>query len=270
MTICLDIPVPRCVREILLEPPVCPPRDEDNKVLDLIKSFGLRFHRPEDEIKQACNLASGLSDLAIILERPREDQPFSSNFDEFVEECETLKRVDELIRLGSKGARSIHTVTVLDAFSFSPKPKDRENPKLPLPPPDEDCQELIEQIVKLKRPKVIVACWQGACGNPFVLRFKSLGVGTFPIFTGAVVITQKTTVIQSFHPGCVLNYDVSFKAYCRMLLMCHFIIAFRVLAGSTEIPAWIETIRLGSYWELREVKDRCVANSITTACTDAF
>lgn len=260
MTLCLDIPVPRCVREILLEPPVCPPRDEDNKALDLIKDFGARFGRSEDEIKQACNLASGLSDVAIILERPRENQPYPSNFDEFVQECETLKRVDELIRLGSKGARSIHTVMVLDAFTFSPTPKDPENPKLPLTPPDKDCHELIEQIVKLKRPKVILACWQGVCGNPFVLRFKSLGVGTNPILTETVVKTQTTNVIQSFHPGCVLNYDVTLKPYCRMLLMCHFIIAFRVLAGSTEIPEWIETIRRGSYSEIRDVKARYVAH----------
>jgi hypothetical protein len=64
--------------------------------------------------------------------------------------CRTLWAVDELIRFATDGARSIHTVTVLDAFSF--KPKD-ENHIL-----DERCHQLLAEILKVKRPKVVIRC----------------------------------------------------------------------------------------------------------------
>lgn len=47
------------------------PTNEDVEVLGIIREFGLRLERPENEIKQACHLASGLSDLVVILERPK-------------------------------------------------------------------------------------------------------------------------------------------------------------------------------------------------------
>ncbi|CAF3541468.1 unnamed protein product [Fusarium graminearum] len=119
--LCLDIPVPRCAQKLIIEPPVCLPDVQDIKVVNLIRNFGKEFERPRDEIEQACNLASGQSDLIILLERPHKSQTYRGTFSDFVKRCETLKRVDELIRFGSKGARSIHTVTVVDAFSFKPQ-----------------------------------------------------------------------------------------------------------------------------------------------------
>lgn len=99
------------------------PRGEDAKALDLISEFGLQLRCPENEIKQACHLASGGSDMVVILERPRPpstEHNYSASFDQFVKSSPTLFAVDRLIRYGSKGARSIHTVTVLDAFIFKP------------------------------------------------------------------------------------------------------------------------------------------------------
>ncbi|CZR49893.1 uncharacterized protein FPRO_16099 [Fusarium proliferatum ET1] len=146
--LCLDIPVPRCVQKLIFEPPVCLLNVQDIKAVNLIRKFGDEFGRRRDEIDQACSLASGPSDVVILLERPHESQTYHGTFGEFVKRCKTLKSVDELIRFSSKGARSIHTATVLDAFSF--KPRDST------PIPSERCHQLIEEILKLKKPKVVL------------------------------------------------------------------------------------------------------------------
>ena len=228
---CLGIPIPGCVRELLLEPPICFPVGEDAKLLDLIKQFSRELKRPEDEIKQACNLASSLSDLIVILERPRAGQKYDVAFNQFVRECATLKALDELIRFGSKGARSIHTVTVLDAFSFTLNKSDSKiAPR---------CHQLIEEILKLKKPRVIVCCWSGQCDNEFVSRFKSQGVGIWPLRDRAEIGTSSATLVRSFHPSTVIHFRKR-SPYSQVLLVCYFVLAFAELSASKEHPGWIK------------------------------
>ncbi|KAF4446948.1 hypothetical protein F53441_9464 [Fusarium austroafricanum] len=232
--LCLDIPVPRCVQKLIFEPPVCLSNLQDIKAVNLIRKFGDEFGRRRDEIDQACRLASGPSDVVILLERPHESQTYHGTFGEFAKRCKTLKSVDELIKFSSKGARSIHTVTVLDAFSF--KPEDST------PIPSERCHQLIEEILKLKKPKVVLCCWNQPCEQPFVAQFKSHGVGTWPFRHEVDIEGFSTIAMRSFHPAAAVCYDESRKACCRMLLICHFILAFAQLAGSTAIPEWMETV----------------------------
>ncbi|KAK8010267.1 hypothetical protein PG990_009232 [Apiospora arundinis] len=97
---CLNIPTPGCIHNHVREPPICYPSGADHRALELIEEFGKEFKRPEAEIKKACELASGLSDLIVILERPHSSQIYSQDFAEFVQACRTLKAVDELIRVG--------------------------------------------------------------------------------------------------------------------------------------------------------------------------
>ncbi|KAH7157956.1 hypothetical protein B0J13DRAFT_650739 [Dactylonectria estremocensis] len=239
----LDIPVPLCVQDIVREPPVSWPREEDIKVLHLIRNFGEEFLRPRDEIEQACNLASGPSNLVIILGRPHKRQNYAVLFSEFVKRCETLKRVDELIRFGSKGARSIHTVTVLDAFSFKPSHE--------TPIPSKRCHQLLADMLELKRPKVVLCCWNRRCEQTFAVKFKSWGVGTWPVCDRM----GTTIAIRSFHPAAAVCYDLSQKPCCRMLLICHFALAFSQLAGSTVVPSWIKTLCDNSSIEFRTLRN---------------
>jgi hypothetical protein len=239
--LCLDIPVPRCVQQLISEPPVCLSNEQDIKAVNLIRNFGNEFGRRRDEIDQACSLASGPSDMVILLERPHKSQTYQGTFGDFVKRCETLKRVDELIRFSSKGARSIHTVTVLDTFSF--KPED----STPIPP--ERCHQLIEEILKVKKPKVVLCCWNQRCEYPFVAQFKSHGVGTWPFRHEVDIEGFSTIVMRSFHPAAAVCYDESRKACCRTLLICHFVLAFAQLAGSTAVPEWMEMVCENSFTE---------------------
>lgn len=242
--VCLDIPLPRCVQNLVKEPPVCLPSVKDIQAVDLIRQFGKEFRKPENEIEKACSLASGPSDLVVLLERPHARQTYEQSFGVFVKDCPTLEAVDELLRYGSDGARSIHTVTILDAFSFEP----RKLPPGSSPPkdfiPEERCHQLIEDILKLKGPKVVLCCWgkQNPCENELVCQFRSDGVGKWPFRHEIKIGESHTIAIRSFHPSCAVNYNKSENACLRTLLVCHFTLAFAELSGSSTVPEWMEVV----------------------------
>ncbi|EWY79977.1 hypothetical protein FOYG_16917 [Fusarium oxysporum NRRL 32931] len=79
-----DIPIPRCVQKLIFEPPVCLPNVQGIQAPNLVRNFGKAFGRRRHEIEQACNLASGQSDLVILLERPHKSQTYCGTFGEFV------------------------------------------------------------------------------------------------------------------------------------------------------------------------------------------
>ncbi|EXK23456.1 hypothetical protein FOMG_19765 [Fusarium oxysporum f. sp. melonis 26406] len=66
--------------------------------------------------------------------------------------------------------------------------------------------------------------------------------------------------MRSFHPAAAVCYDESRKACCRMLLICHFILAFAQLAGSTAIPEWMETVCENSSTEYCESRRNDLRN----------
>jgi len=262
MTSCLDIPLPQCIQRMLHEPPVCRLREEDARAVALLELHGKHWKRDKQEIDKACDLATGPSDLVIILLRPQlenaiEKTPYSSPFGDFVAQSPTLRRVDELIRVCSKGTRSIHTVTVLDAFSYQtvkPRLATKGSPAKEGIPPAAECLALLERILKLKQPKVVISCWneEGPCNSLFLQKFRSTGVGG----SLELVSADSTTIIRSFHPSYAINFAGEQKAYARMLLTCHFTLAFRILAGLHDIPPWVMVISKGAAAEGKEVKQR--------------
>lgn len=59
---CPQIPLPSQTNGITITPPIVPPREGDERMLDLIKEHGQKSRRSAHEIRQARNLASGFSD----------------------------------------------------------------------------------------------------------------------------------------------------------------------------------------------------------------
>lgn len=99
--------------------------------------------------------------------------------------------MDELVKFSSKETGSIPTVTVLDAFSFSPQRHVTTN--------DAGPHQLIQNILDLKRPKVVLCCWQAGLGqyrNLDVSRFTSLGVGTWPLWERVDLGRWRTDVVR--------------------------------------------------------------------------
>lgn len=94
-------------------PQLCLPQQNDFQAIQILRKHGRDPGCYSHNISQASNLASRLSDIIVILERPRTEESQLPNqiFGGFLNDCDTLKAVDELIRFGSRGTRDIGTVT---------------------------------------------------------------------------------------------------------------------------------------------------------------
>jgi hypothetical protein len=235
--ICLGIPLPKCIQTLPRTPPVRLPSLGDILSLKLLGNFGEEFRRPEDEIEKACNLASGPSDIMIILERPGPSHKYGNTFQKFVDDCPTLWAVDELIQFATNRARSIHTVTVLDAFSYKPD-------KAATDIPDERCHQLLAQIIQIKKPMVIVRCHKDKYCNPWLKRielpgkeYKFVRQPEVPIKEGHVA-----TVMQTFHPSIAFN-NADKRPEFRILFMYHFAAAFAEINEPSSLHTDAEEIR---------------------------
>ena len=232
---CLEIPIPKSIKDVVTAPPNFLPTSGDHESLELLKKLGEDFGRPTDEIAQTLNLAAGFSDIVIILERPSRTNKFNVSFEEFVKSCATLLAVDELIRFASKGARSIHTVTILDAFSYQPDKNAKER--------DKRCHEVLAQILRLKKPKVILRCHRDEYCGRWLKRIELPGKDYQLERKEIAVVEEHTTVIlQSFHPSCAVN-NANCRPEYRALLIYHFVAAFSELRSECILPETAERVR---------------------------
>jgi hypothetical protein len=153
--------MPRCLRQMTQSPPVCLLQDGDFQAIQILRVHGQELGSPSHSITQASNLASGLSDVVVILERPRNvnSHPPNQSFDGFVNGCDSLKVVDELLRFASRGTRNIGTVTVINAFSLQPE-KNAEA--------DLRCEEILMRFLQAKRPQVIIHCTNSVYQSPWM------------------------------------------------------------------------------------------------------
>ncbi|TKX21557.1 hypothetical protein C1H76_6053 [Elsinoe australis] len=125
--ICLGIPVPQFVQDLLPDIPSPPESSVDDEIRSAIEVFGRGDERTtSDQIVKACELAQGYDDLVILLQQPVASHNYSKPFAEFVYASPTLKAVDEALRFVTKGRRSINNTSVLDAFMFKTWQREEE------------------------------------------------------------------------------------------------------------------------------------------------
>lgn len=217
----LGIPIPKSLARLPRQPPVCWFTTNDQISLDSIQEFGDEFRCPENETQQALNLASGPSDIIIILQRPAPNHDYNVSFEQFVQDCKTLKAVDELIRFGTKGTRSIYTVTILDAFMFKPKGR--------VGIPDERCHQLLANVIDLKSPRLILRCHKESYDDSR-LKFLEQDCEDYkcPIKSRTTENQSTQYFAQCFHPSLAVNYK-EFRPEYRIFLLLHFTEAFRKL-----------------------------------------
>ena len=209
----------------------------DLSSIKALKDFGKEFNVPCDEIDQACNLASGPADIVIVLERPktRTSHEYGHLFPKFVGRCKSLWAVDELIRFATNGARSIHTVTILDAFTFKPDNKSHI--------PDERCHQLLEDILRAKKPRVVIRYHRDGYKSAGIKRFElPSNEYKFVRTESQVSDDHKTIILQSFHPSVAVN-NAARRPEFRYLLIHHFIAAFAELSGVSQFHKDAEEIR---------------------------
>lgn len=233
---CLDVPVPGCIRGLVPEASAPHAESGDDETFRRLRGYCETYQFSAGEMDHARSLASGPSDLIVLVERPRGDLRYRLDFANFVRACPTLKAVDELIRFASKGARSIETVTVLQVFSYPGNLLGHLSTS--------QAYRLVGDIIRLKKPKVVLCCWTGRFieeESTFADRFMSRGVGTWPPYEHVGVRDLDIITIRSFPPAITLRLRRT-SPHTRMLLVYHFVLAFRLLedpaASSGHVSDW--------------------------------
>ena len=234
-TTVLGIPVPNDVRALATTPPTCQPCDGDRLALELISTFGADHNIPKPRSDYERRLAYGLSDLVIILERPYV-KDYSASFEYIVQNSNTLRALDNLIRFSSRGARSIYTVTVLNAFSMQPNKGDKN-----LVPA---WHRTLAQIIQMKKPKVVLRCHNDSYEDEWMGRFEFYGSDyELQLHEVEIDVRNIAKVFQSFHPSCAVN-NTDCRPELRALLIHHFLAAFAALRDSpVALPNYVDEIR---------------------------
>jgi hypothetical protein len=229
---CLGIPMPQCIEKLVETPPICIASQKDLDTIQVLREVGHERQRPEHEIIQATNLASGLSNIVVILLRPRlhERHHFDVDFNNFVQDCETLKVVDELIRFTSNKTRCIHTVTVLNAFSYQPLD---HKPTL-----DKQSEKILSKMLQIKKPRIIIHYHNKKYTNSWIIRF-NLNQGPYRLQRELVEISNNHSaiIIPSFHPSAAVNHD-KHRPELQILLVYHFVNAFHALKYKPNRKEW--------------------------------
>lgn len=228
--------IPCCLEQLAQTSPMCLPQERDFQALQVLREHAQGLGRSSHCITQACNLASGLSDIVVILQRPHSDgsHPPNQSFDGFVNNSHTLKVVDELLNFASRGTRNIGTVTVVNAFLFQHMKDDADA--------DLRCEEILTHFLQVKKPRVIIHCLNPVYQSSSMRRFNFPGK-CYRVRSEVIEIADGYTalVIPSFHPSRAVNY-FKHRLELRVLLMYHFAMAFRLLGDRATIPYCVSRI----------------------------
>ncbi|EXJ66863.1 uncharacterized protein A1O5_10058 [Cladophialophora psammophila CBS 110553] len=235
MDVCLEIPMPSCMRDFIVQSSTPPPRLGGTYIDGLIASFGDAHGKAMEEVEKCRLLVHGPDDIVVLLERPATDHDYSASLAEFVSCSETLRTVDELIRFATRAQRNIQNVSVVDVFSLKPHGTNA--------PSDDECHDLAKEILQAKKPKVIIGCigeirqchWL-SCLNAGkiigVLCTKYIDLG---------VNGHSALFVRSFHPGYCIN-RVNWCVESRIKLVYDFVFAFRAITGPVRHPSWLLSI----------------------------
>jgi hypothetical protein len=224
--VCLGLPLPKCMCDMIATCPKPCLSTNDIVVHSIIERFGRSHHLADAEIEKCWQLASGDDDMVILLKRPANNHDYSSTFADFISQSPVLKVVGELIELASGGSRHISNVCIIDALSFKPKGRVTHTQEFS----DSNCFDLAAQIIKLKKPRVVLGCCSGIDPEHWLASFGAGPVGQQPQHQTVNIGDHVCMVLPSFHPGHCINH-VPWHAKSRILLIHHFILAFSLSRG---------------------------------------
>ncbi|RAO64136.1 uncharacterized protein BHQ10_000148 [Talaromyces amestolkiae] len=109
---------------------------------------------------------------------------------------------------------------------------------------DEACQSVLAQILKAKKPRVVLCCHTSYSYENEVLKCLEVKVKNYGLRRKKVVFAEghETDLLQSFHPACAVE-NTECRPEFRALLIHHFVAAFSVLSDKFTFPDSVEEIR---------------------------
>lgn len=117
--ICLDVAVDHRIRQLFKPVPRCV--TEPSTHVSRIEEEGRSLNLPRAEIQVTAQLAGPpvKNGIAIMLQKPRHNHPFGEGLDAVIEDCESLRALDEIFAVVSRGTLDLgKDIAVVDLLPY--------------------------------------------------------------------------------------------------------------------------------------------------------
>lgn len=284
-TVCLGVAVDHRIRRLLKPVPQTPSTTTLGSHLPILDARGKQLGCRDAEISVTKELAAPArrGGIAVALQQPRDNHPFSEGVDAVIDDCSTLAGLDELFLAASCGTLSIRAnVTVIDLMPYIPD-------KIMNAMTDDQLRQSFDVASRAfceKMPDVVLCAGKifpprpqfpdtrkvetyklESCGigrvfgdtprNPSLVRLRGEGRSLIPI--------QK---VNGFHLSYALNYRSHYSCL-RQLQLLSVAEACQTLSGSWEEDAWMRSIRDTCATVVEMTNSKCQRATPNTSRTDS-
>ncbi|KAM0332322.1 hypothetical protein ACHAQA_002598 [Verticillium albo-atrum] len=254
--VCLDVAVDHRIRRLFRSIPHGLTGRSDH--VSSVEAEGRRMKRPRDEIKVTAELAGPAlkGGIAIALQQPRNNHPYSQGLDAVIADCETLRALEDIFDAASCGSLSIRkNITVVDLLPFV-----SENVSKVQDAQLRNSFRATTQIICDKDPDVLLCAgriWLPRAGKfddrkGDAWKFESVGLGTQFGSTPKLPVVAKIRHgarnfvdiprVNGFHPSHAINY-LSQSSVLRQLQMLIAVETCSTLRGDWEDEDWMDVLR---------------------------
>ncbi|KAK2049564.1 hypothetical protein LZ31DRAFT_513884 [Colletotrichum somersetense] len=263
--ICLDIAVDHRIRKLLK--PVPRYATETSTHVSRLEQEGRSLQLPSAEIQVTAQLAGPpvKGGIAVMLQQPRNNHPFEQGLEAVIDDCETLRALEEIFSVVSCGTLNFREdITVVDLLPYvSGRPRDVDDTRL------KSAFRTSNATICAKNPDVLLCA--GRIMMPFARAkivkensyvLECIGIGErfgrkWPVEARIRNMEQRGFVhflkVNGFHPSHAMNYHSHFSLLRQLL----------ILVGAEACGRYREDWR-GSEW-MDGLRQRCQEYTSLTA-----
>ncbi|KAJ5901443.1 hypothetical protein N7495_001971 [Penicillium taxi] len=194
--------------------------------------------------------------VSIVLLQPHSKQDNSNGFLADRRDCKTLEALSDLITAVSNAKLGFDDISVFDAIPLLDETA--QGPNISISTRIEDAHSVFADMVKAKRPEIVLCCFQTETHNTLARQLCSRGVGKSfnddmttpkPIEPGLCLRR-----VNAFHPSYAVNRYPIFCSF-KQLLVLEFTKAFALSRHKWTEKPWMVSLRDECHCMARNTSD---------------
>lgn len=195
---------------------------------------------PEIQFAQDLAAPATTGGILILVERPSNGHKYGARFDTIIENCATLKAVNELLQIVSGGACNIRNTSVFDFMPFINEGSERDTDKN-----REIAQQACWAMIEEKKPDIVLCC-SGEMQEELVPELEEYrGNGRnqwFHVDLSGGLDTLGNNKLNVFRPSYAVDFQPTYSVF-RDFFVLEFTHAIGLLRGDWKNENWMEDLR---------------------------
>jgi len=208
----------------LIQPVEYAPGDQAGNHISILNARGRALARSKEEIAVTADLASpgSTGGIAVILQQPRENHAFEAGAEAVIDECPTLRALEEVFFVVSGGKLALlHDISVIDLLPYTSNDKGMA-----------DAFRAAQWAITAKEPDVVLCAGKKRLpkdlwdlkGDMFNLESKGVGAVfdeyPFTNISNSEGNSIKIRRVNGFHPSHALNHCPESSCLRQLLFLC--------------------------------------------------